>query len=78
MAWRAFLERLDVDAGGFDAAKTQAVIAQTHLHRIAHRCEADYFDFFVFQQAHFHEALDEAVLAFNAGDAAALAGSQLV
>jgi hypothetical protein len=75
VAWRAFLERLDVDAGGFDATKTQAVIAQTHLHRIAQRGEADHFDFLAFQQAHFHETLNEGVFAVNSGDAAATAGS---
>jgi len=64
-----------VDAGGFNATKTQAVIAQTHLYRIAHRREADYLDFLAFQQAHFHEALDEAVLAVDASDTAAPAGS---
>ena len=52
----------NVDAGGFDAAQAQAVIAQAHFHRIAQRREADHFDLLAFEQTHFHEALDKAVL----------------
>ena len=61
--------------GGFDAAEAQAVIAQTNFHRVAERGEADDLDFLAFQQAHFHQALDKAVLAVDGRDAAAAAGS---
>src|ERR1051326_6601121 len=60
------------NAGGFIAAQTQAVIAQTDFHGVAQRGEAEHLDFLVFEQAHFHEPLQHNVIADKAGDAGAL------
>ena len=58
-------ERFDVDAGGLDAAQAEAVVAEAHFHRVAERGEADDLDLLAFEQAHFHQALDEAVVAVD-------------
>lgn len=67
-----------MDAGGFIAAKAEAVITQANFHRPAQRREAENFDFLVFEQAHLHHALQDGVVALQAVDASPLAFLKLV
>src|SRR5437762_11671870 len=71
-------KRGDGHARRFAAAQAEAVVAEADFHRIAERSEAEHFNFFAFEKAHFEKALDDGILALDRVDAGFLPGFQLI
>ncbi|HZZ79606.1 MAG TPA: hypothetical protein VFE62_13880, partial [Gemmataceae bacterium] len=73
LAGRISKQEGDTNAGGFTATQAEAVVAQADFHRVAQRREAEDLDDFVFEQAHFHHALQDDIVAVEAINAGTLA-----
>ena len=66
------------DARSLGLAEAEAIVAEADFHRIAQRSEADDFNFLAFEQAHFHDPLDERVVALDRFDPSEFAGKQMI
>jgi hypothetical protein len=67
-----------LDAGRFASSQAKAVIAQSNLHRIAQRCEADYFNILSFEQTHLPQPLTEEVVTQDCFNRAPMARTELI
>jgi hypothetical protein len=66
------------NSGSFTAAQAEAVIAQANFDRVTKRGDVDYVDLLAFQQSHFQEPLNEAVIPADVVDGGLLTNLQLI
>ena len=72
------LAELNVYAAGFGGAEGEAVAAEGKFERVAQGGGTDEFDGLALDQAHFHQADGDGVIADDVDDGRCLAGGELI